>query len=346
MEKIKILMSHSGTEIEGQGVGAATIEQINLIKEFCSNDFLVLDNKGKADILHVHTIEPKSRRRALRSKNPVVMHVHFLPETLEGSIKLPGFIQRLFHRYFLKIYRKADYLVVVNPIFIDELVTYNIKRENIYYIPNFVSEETFYKLNQNEKNALRKKYNIDENKFTVLGVGQVQTRKGVLDFIEVAKKLPDINFIWAGGFSFGMITDGHKELKKIMENPPENVKFLGIIPRSEMNGIYNMSDLLFMPSYNELFPMAILEAASSGIPMLLRNLELYKDILFGKHLTGKNNKEFVDHINKLSLDKDYFNESASLSDYIKNYYSRKNVSKIWNEFYLKVYNEGKKGSQK
>ena len=50
-----------------------------------------------------------------------------------------------------------------------------------------------------------------------MGAGQVQTRKGVMDFVEVAKKMPDVKFVWAGGFSFGAITDGHEELKKIMD---------------------------------------------------------------------------------------------------------------------------------
>lgn len=49
----------------------------------------------------------------------------------------------------------------------------------------------------------------------MIGIGQVQHRKGVLDFIEVAKKLPDVQFVWAGGFSFGKITSGYEELKKI-----------------------------------------------------------------------------------------------------------------------------------
>ena len=61
---------------------------------------------------------------------------------------------------------------------------------------------------------IRKKYGINVDDFVVLGAGQVQNRKGVLDFAEVARKLPDITFIWAGGFSFGAITDGHNELKK------------------------------------------------------------------------------------------------------------------------------------
>lgn len=42
-------------------------------------------------------------------------------------------------------YKAADRLVVVNPIFIDELVQYGIEREKIYYIPNYVSKDKFYK---------------------------------------------------------------------------------------------------------------------------------------------------------------------------------------------------------
>ena len=69
------------------------------------------------------------------------------------------------------------------------------------------------------------KYNISNDAFVVLGVGQVQTRKGVMDFIDVANKMPDTTFVWCGGFSFGRITDGYDELKKVYENPPKNVSF-------------------------------------------------------------------------------------------------------------------------
>ena len=53
-----------------------------------------------------------------------------------------------------------------------------------------------------------------------------------------------------------------------MENPPKNVKFIGIVPRDEMNSIFNMSDALFMPSFSELFPMSILEAVNSHKPVV------------------------------------------------------------------------------
>jgi 1,2-diacylglycerol-3-alpha-glucose alpha-1,2-galactosyltransferase len=105
------------------------------------------------------------------------------------------------------------------------------------------------------------------------------TRKGVLDLVETARATLRCS-VWAGGFSFGKITDGYKELKEIVDNPPANVKFTGIVKRDKMNDIFNMSDVLFMPSFNELFPMAILEAVNAHKPVLLRDLDLYVDILF------------------------------------------------------------------
>ena len=342
MSKIKLNMSYSGEKIEGQGVGAATKEQINLIETKCTDTFDVLKNKYRGyDVLHVHTVDPLSFIRIFTTRKPKVMHVHFLPETLSGSIKLPKPIMKIFHWYFLSMYRRADEIVVVNPIFKEPLTTYRIKEENINYIPNFVSEETFKPLDVEARNTVRTEFNIPLDKFVVLGVGQVQTRKGVLDFVEVARSLPDVHFVWAGGFSFGAITDGYKELKEVVENPPANVTFTDIVPRARMNDIYNAGDLLFMPSYNELFPMAILESCSADRPLLLRNLEHYEDILFGNYILGADNAAFTQEIQKLATDKAYYEAAVAKSRKISDFYSRDNVKKIWVDFYTRVYNSKK-----
>lgn len=334
MRKLTIKMSFSGEKIEGQGVGSATKEQINLIQTQCSDTFDVLINKhGKYDILHVHTVDPISFIRMMMTRKPVVMHVHFLPETLSGSITLPKFMLAIFKWYFLTMYRQADAIVVVNPIFIEPLTHYHIKKENIHYIPNFVSEETFFAVDSKKQIAIRQKYGIHANSFVVLGVGQVQTRKGVHDFIEVAKSLPKITFVWAGDFTFGAISDGYKELKDLVDHPPENVRFIGLIPREEMNDIYNSADVLFMPSYNELFPMAILEACNAQKPLLLRNLDLYTNILFGHYFSGSKNEEFVKIIQRLSEEDDYYQKGVVHSQNISQFYSRKKIRQQWITFY-------------
>jgi len=337
MKKIRIKMLSSADKVEGQGVGSAYLEQIALVNE--SNKLEIV--KNKPDIIHHHTINLNYYIKMKLSKVPNIAYVHFLPHTLDESIKLPKLIFNIFKKYVISFYNNADYLVVVNPIFIEDLQKYNIKKDKIIYIPNYVSKEKFFRKSKQEKISIRKKYNIDENKFVVMGAGQVQTRKGVKDFIEVAKKLPNIEFIWCGGFSFGKITDGYEELKKIIDCPPKNVKFLGIIPRNEMNDIYNMADLFFLPSYNELFPMTILETANTEIPILLRNLDLYKEILFDNYFKGNNNDEFIEIIKKISTDSKIYNLGSKNSKKINGFYSKKNVLKMWEDFYKKVYEKSK-----
>lgn len=346
MKKIKINMLSKADSVEGQGVGSAYLEQVGLLREGASDVFdIVINDKNDADIVHVHSINPNFYFKMKNTKGVSVCYVHFLPHTLDGSIKLPKPIFNIFKKYVIKFYNNADHLVVVNPIFIKDLEKYNIKREKITYIPNYVSKDNFYKKSKKEKDTIRSELGISKNSFVVLGVGQIQTRKGVLDFVSVAKSLPDITFVWCGGFSFGKITDGYDELKQVYENPPSNLKFLGIVPRDKMNDMFNMADLLFMPSYNELFPMAILEAVNIGIPLLLRDLDLYEDILFKKYLSGNNNDEFVLCIKKLSSDSKFYQKYSKLSDEISDYYSKENILKIWIKFYQDILKEKNKNEK-
>ena len=331
-------MLSAATSVEGQGVGSAYLEQVALVKQIPEFQILLKGEKGKAQINHVHTVNPSFYLRMGR-KTVNVCYVHFLPTTLDGSIKLPKPIFAIFKWYVKKFYKKADEIVVVNPIFIKPLIELGIKEENITYIPNYVSPDAFHPLSLEEKQAIREKLGIKKDAFVVLGVGQVQTRKGVLDFIEVAKVNPTIQFVWAGGFSFGKMTDGYKELKKVMDNPPANVKFLGIVKREKMNEVYNASDLLFMPSYNELFPMSILEAASCGVPFLLRDLDLYKDILFDDYLVGKDNGQFAETVRKLSTDKQAYDAAKAQADNIAAYYCLDHVKAIWKEYYPRILNK-------
>lgn len=343
---LRIRMLSEATSVDGQGVGSAYLEQVSLIKEN-KDVFTVLEkkDKGVADIYHVHTVNPKFYVR-MSKKHVNVIYVHFLPTTLDGSIHLPRFAFNVFKKYVVSIYKKADEIVVVNPIFIKPLVELGMKEENITYIPNYVSSDKFHPLSQEEKDRIRERYNIDKNAFVTIGVGQVQTRKGVLDFIEVAKDNPEKTFVWAGGFSFGKLTDGYKELKEVMDNPPSNVKFIGIIPRDKMNEIYNMADLLFMPSFNELFPMSILEAASTNTPFLLRNLDLYKDILFDDYLVGNDVASFSNCIKKLASDAISYMDAVNKAKKISNYYCKENVSKLWREYYFRIYNKWAKSKKK
>lgn len=324
--------------VKAQGVGSVYLEQCSLIEEFGKSDFsLVYNSHKKCDLYHIHSINP-SFYLMMKKKRTTIAYVHFLPITLDGSISLPKPIFAIFKKYVISFYRKAKELVVVNPTFISELVKLGIDKNRITYIPNFVSEKTFHPLDYEKKSALRYKYNIPEKSFVVLSCGQIQNRKGVKTFLDIADKNKDIFFIWAGGFPFKNITDGYKELKNETIKKRDNVLFLGIVNREEMNDIYNLADLFFMPSYSELFPMALLEACSCNLPYLVRDIKEYQEILLGDYLKGDDDT-FSFIIRKLKDDKSYYDDALYLSKKMKEYYSRKNVYSLWKKYYKRIYDK-------
>ncbi len=339
MEKLKVNMYAGGLNIEGQGVGANFFEQVDLVKKIDSLDITINGkNPKKYDINHFHTVNPsfyfKFRKRKIN-----VCYVHFIPDKDDGSLKMPKWMFGPYKWYVLKFYKKADEVIVVNPYYIKDLEKIGIPKDKITYIPNFVSAEKFHPLPKEDIDKIKEEFLIPKDKFVVLGVGQTQTRKGVIDFAKVAEENPDIYFVWAGGFSFGKITSGYEEIKKIMDNPPANLKFLGIVPRARMNEIFNVADMLFLPSYQELFPMTLLECINVEKPFLVRDLDLYKDIFLSPYLVGHSNEEFSKLINRIKDDKTFNETVKKYSIDIRDFYSEGHVKQLWEEYYYRIYNK-------
>ena len=339
MKKKTINMMSQATSVKGQGVGSAYMEQVKLVREGLSDKFEVYENaRMEADITHYHTINPNYliMKKQRCKKGTSVCYVRFVPETVGQSLKIPKPAKKIFYKYMLKFYRSMDHLVVVNPYFIDVLEKYGIPRERVTYIPNFVDTDQFHPLSPEKKAKIRRKIGIPEDKFTVLCVGQLQVRKGAFDFFECAKRMPDVQFVWAGGFSFGRMSDGYNELVKVVKNPPKNVKFTGIIDREKMNLVYNSADVMTLLSFDELFPMTILEAMCVNIPILLRDLPIYNNILFDFYYREKDVDGFVRELEKLRTDKDYYAAGVANSKRGNEFYEKKHVLQMWDEFYTSI----------
>ena len=121
---ITINMLSRADSVKGQGVLSAYQEQVKLVKEELADEFLCYENKNAfCDIMHYHTINPEfyAMRQLSRGRSVSVGYVHFLPETLDKSLKLPDHIRDVFYRYVIRFYKGMDYLVTVNPYFIGEL---------------------------------------------------------------------------------------------------------------------------------------------------------------------------------------------------------------------------------
>ena len=334
---LNVHMYSSATKVKGQGVGSAYTELIKLLEKYYPEQLAITINEfSPADISHYHTIDLKfffstfSKRRGKK-----VGYVHFLPETLEGSLKLPWIARKVLYRYVIAFYKRMDALVVVNPTFIPKLEAYGIAREKITYIPNFVSKKEFHPIASEEKKQLRVKKKLPTDKFLIVGVGQIQERKGVFDFIELAKRNPEFEFVWVGGFSFGVVTDGYAELKKVVDDPPENLHFPGIVERTEMCEYYNLADVFLLPSYNELFPMSVLEAFSCETPVVLRELELYEGVIAGYYAGCADIDEMEKKLKKLAKDPAVLAKLRERAKAAAKFYSEDRLALIWLDYYKK-----------
>lgn len=333
---IKITMFSSADKVKGQGVGSAYLELMQLLKTRATDRLEIKVNSFKpTSISHYHTIDPHYfittffRKRFGRR----IGYVHFVPDTLKGSLHLPRFIEKILYWYVVVFYRRMDHLVVVNPSFIPELEKLGIAKENITYIPNFVAQKDFYPYSTEKIKQLKKTHELETDKFIVFGAGQVQERKGVFDFAKLAEEMPDVQFIWAGGFSFGKMTDGYEKYKKLMDQPPSNLKFVGIIDRKEMLDYYNLADVFLLPSYNELFPMCILEAFSSETPVLLRDLPLYRPVIDGYYQAAKDRDEMKGILRELQQNPKAYETLKNAAIQGNLAYSEERLTKVWCDFY-------------
>ena len=112
-----------------------------------------------------------------------------------------------------------------------------------------------------------------KNQFTVLFVGRLLKKKGVILLAEVAAKLPEIQFVFIGSGPESLFL--HSTAKNF-----SNIFFLGSIDNSNLPLYYNCADLLCLPSlYQEGLGRVGMEAVACGIPVIGSNMGGIKEAL-------------------------------------------------------------------
>jgi len=333
---VNIVSEAQAWEVKGQGVYTATLVLTEALKK--RDDVEVfLNANGLFDIAHLHTPGPYAISKGLLTGRRLVISAHVVPESVLGSFILSNLWLPLFTSYLVRYYNLADMVVAVSPKVKEELEEIGVKAP-IVFVPNPVNLERFYK-SQELRMEGRRRLGLSEEDFVAICSGQIQPRKGVDTFLEVANSLPFIKFVWVGGQPFSVLTAGYIEMNEKIKKAPPNVIFTGLIPYEEMPIYLNAADIFFFPSYQENFPMAVLEAASCGLPLLLRDNPEYREPYRDWYIPAKNDEEFKNYILKLYQDLSFREEYQKRALRLAKEYNAENVANMMVEVYKEILNK-------
>lgn len=187
-------------------------------------------------------------------------------EEIENTVK---------KKYFQEIecVKKADVVLVLNDITTDHFVNrLGVDKNKIFKIINGVNVEKYSPLEQTQINELKQQNGFADKKL-VFQVGSVCERKNQLGSVEMLtdylKEHRDVVYMYAGG----IIDDEYQQ--KIKDHAQKNdisdqVKYVGeLAPGRQLNEYYNMADCSVFTSTLESFGLVIIEAISSGTPVII-----------------------------------------------------------------------------
>jgi 1,2-diacylglycerol-3-alpha-glucose alpha-1,2-galactosyltransferase len=313
MDQQKKLRIHVASETEfvmkGQGVHTAFVEHVELLKS--QDDIeVVVNNEGWGDILHCHTYGPyffwKGRRYPWRR----VHTVHVIPESIRGSLPAWRLLMPFVTRYLRMVFNYATVCIAISPRVEEALRELGVK-SSLVRIYNPVHLEKWAPTPE-KRSAGRKLLGLSDKEFVVLGVGQLEARKGVEDFLDIAAACPDLTFVWVGGRPFGVMTEGIAKLNRRIGAAGAHVKFPGLFDLAQMPSIYNAADMLLFPSYQENCPLVPIEAGAAGLPVIYRDIREYVALYENPYLKAKDTPEFIAMTKRMAADSKFREEGRAL----------------------------------
>lgn len=289
-----LLYAKNQRVVSKSGVGKAMSMQKEAL---LANGVEVTENSDENyDVVHINTIFPSDYKMAKRAKKEgkkVVYHAHSTQEDFRNSFIGSNLAAPLFKRWIMKCYQLGDIILTPTEYSKTLLKNYGIQKP-IYAISNGV-DTTLFQKNMLVREDFRRKYGLSQNDKVIMSVGLYFERKGILDFVELAEQMSEYKFIW-----FGYTPDIQipSKVRKAIHKSLPNLIFAGYVPKEELINAYSSCDLFFFPSYEETEGIVVLEALSSEIPVLLRDIPVYESWLENRKdvYKGKTNEDFSELI--------------------------------------------------
>ena len=281
--KLKIL--HISKDISG---GIGTVIKM-LLDVFNNSKNIFIDNgyksffksfkneSNKYNVLHFHgawTLHLLPLFNKLKKPTLISPHGAFHPISLEKS-KLKKLIAK--YLYMKRCYQNVDCIHALTEQEAKDIRNYGLKKNPIAIIPNGINFEEEIKINEKKK---KEWLNLANSRKILLSLSRLHSAKGIdmlIDAFAELQKISDNNVLFIAGAGDEVYTK--KLQNKIIKNKLQNSVFLvgeqvGILK----NTLYDIADIFILPSYNEGFPLTVLEAYRQYVPVITTNATPFSDI--------------------------------------------------------------------
>lgn len=218
----------------------------------------------------------KTIQKAKKLGKKVVIYAHMTAEDFKKSIIFSNFTSSVLKKWLNFFYSQADIIFAPTEYTNNLLKTKytRLKNKKIVTLSNGIDIKKWTPFLKKTK----------KQKKLVLGVGMFFERKGIIDFIDVAKDVKEANFIWIGKYNKSLANNS--KLNYAIKNAPKNFKHLGFV--KNIKKMYNDADIFLFPSYEENEGIVILEAAAMKKAIVVRDIPVFRS-----YLTNKKNARFA-----------------------------------------------------
>ena len=270
---MKILLYTENEKILSKsGLGKAIKHQMNALDAV--NIEYTTNPKDNYDIAHINFYGLKSYMLAKKLKKQgkkIVYHAHSTEEDFRNSFIFSNQISKLFKKWLIKCYTLGDAIITPTEYSKKILKSYGIKND-IYVVSNGVELKNFEQ-DKEKGEEFRKKYNFKKEDKVIVGIGLYIERKGIIDFVELAKKMKDYKFIW---FGYSPLIFSRKKVRKAVKTKLDNLIFAGYVEQETICKALNGCDVYIAPTFEETEGITIIEAASCKTNMVVRDIPVFK----------------------------------------------------------------------
>ncbi len=276
---MKVLLYAEGLKTIGKsGLGKAIKHQMKALddeKIEYTTDPKCLDY----DILHINTYFAKSyflAKKAKKMGKKIVYHAHSTEEDYKDGFIMGHATSKLFKWWITKCYSLGDVLITPTEYSKNILQGYKgLENKKIYAISNGI-ELSLFKKDKDARKKFLKRYKYKDGDKIIIGIGLYIRRKGIVDFVELAKRMPEYKFIWFGESPLKFST---KDVKKAVNTKLPNLKFAGYVDQKLIKEAMCSCDLYLFPTLEETEGIPIIEACACETPAIIRDIPIFDNWL-------------------------------------------------------------------